>query len=721
MFCKGGILKIPHNRVGKIFNNKLMEKMTDKQLLSARKDFMTFMAVEKKDLKKAKMTTEAAFFDKKMNTSFEELACIGYNPAFRELTATVRIKRASGYSGSLCSNGSNEYVRFYLDYNDGNGWQDMGVTSLNVHDIPTQKDCNGASEKPIDYVVRLQINPKRNFCSKANTPKVRAILVWNEEPTANDPEMASGSYVWSDMKEENIQIDPLKLFIPDFPIFGISDLLEKAIINPTISLHSLAQSVTGGESFIKKAQQGLKFPKLDFPKLASMYQKEKVEPYRFGFPLLKKVQQTNSVEVVNNIQALFNAQNFSLAENLSQVAKINCNTNYEELFCVGADYAREALVGTLKVKRPSGYSGDLCKEGSKEYVSFWIQDEAENCQWKHAGTTFVKVHDIAELPDGGLSYSVILPYDFSAFKQPCESPRVLKVRAVLSWNSAPNGMECETWGNVVDSYIQLKPSVAWNGEGPKLITVGGVATDFINAFSGLTLPGAKMEFNQVPTYDDSPFGGIIVVQGVSAPLAGQKYKVKITNLNSGASYYLNNKLDLLGYNLSTGDVTHPDLYPVGNEYEYQPYQNNISSILARFTPGGNDRLLVTIEHADGSSDSQVIQMDNVFPDVMLNINDGGDCSHYSKGDIISGSFTVTEEYLEAYAISTEVGTYSNTGSGLGQTGNTEGSGTFEITTDTDKNCGKIVLSATQKTIRNSAVVGFTRYTDRIVCLSDKQL
>tara|TARA_A100000171_G_scaffold51226_1_gene64926 strand:- start:17033 stop:19117 length:2085 start_codon:yes stop_codon:yes gene_type:complete len=692
-------------------------KMTDKQLMVARKDFRNFMAVDENDLKKAKLKTNIAFFKQKMNTSFEELACVGYNPSFSELTATVRIKRASGYSGSLCTQGSNEYVRFYMDYEDGDGWHDMGVVAVNVHDIPTQKDCDGEEELPVDYVVRLQISPKRFFCTKANTPKVRAILAWNEVPATDDPEMLAGTYTWSDMKESYIQIEPLKLFIPDLP-FTIGPLLEKAVLNPNVSLNSLAQFTPDGLNGIKEAQQGLKLQPLDFPNLAGLYKSKKVEPFRFGLSLLKKVQQTNDPKIVSNIQDIFAAQNFSLAENLTKMLETDCNKDYEELFCVGADYSREALVGTLKIKRPNGYSGDLCKEGSKEYISFWIQDETNDCEWIHAGTTFVNVHDIAEIPDGGLAYSVILPYDFSAFKKSCDTPVVLKVCAVLSWNQPPEGKSCETWGNVIESYIQLKPQTDWNGESPKLITVGGVSTDFIDSVSGLTLPGAKIEINHKPTYDDSPFGGVIVVQGVSSPFAGQKYKVKITNLATGASYYLNSKLDLLGYNPVTGVVTHPDLYPVGNDYEYQPYHNNISSVLARFTPGTNDRLLVTIEHADGTQDSQIIQMDNSPTNLDLFIDDGGDCSHYTKGDTVIGNFSVTEDYLEVYSLSSSAGTYSATGSGLGQTGNVEGSGTFEIATDPSKNCGKVILSATQKTIRHSAYVGRTVSTDRIICLSD---
>lgn len=123
-----------------------MEKMTDKQLLTVRQDFMTFMAIESKDLAKATIKTKAAFFAQKINTLFDALACVGYNPNFSELTATVRINKATGYSGNLCTQGSMQYVRFYLNYEDGDGWQDLGLVALNGHDLLTKKDCDGAQE-----------------------------------------------------------------------------------------------------------------------------------------------------------------------------------------------------------------------------------------------------------------------------------------------------------------------------------------------------------------------------------------------------------------------------------------------------------------------------------------------------------------------------------------------------------------------------------------------
>ena len=72
-------------------------------------------------------------FEKIGDTSFEELTCVGLNPATDILTGIVRIKQGGGYSGGPCTAGSFEFVRFYLDY--GSGWVDSGVAAFNIHDL----------------------------------------------------------------------------------------------------------------------------------------------------------------------------------------------------------------------------------------------------------------------------------------------------------------------------------------------------------------------------------------------------------------------------------------------------------------------------------------------------------------------------------------------------------------------------------------------------------
>jgi len=46
------------------------------------------------------------------NTDFEELTCVGYDPAAEQLETVVSVKRDHGYGGDLCTDGSVEFVRF---------------------------------------------------------------------------------------------------------------------------------------------------------------------------------------------------------------------------------------------------------------------------------------------------------------------------------------------------------------------------------------------------------------------------------------------------------------------------------------------------------------------------------------------------------------------------------------------------------------------------------
>ena len=62
------------------------------------------------------------------NTAYEEVTCVGFNPALSLLEATVQVKRPAGYNGTLCLPGSTEYVRFFIDY--GTGWIDAGMASF---------------------------------------------------------------------------------------------------------------------------------------------------------------------------------------------------------------------------------------------------------------------------------------------------------------------------------------------------------------------------------------------------------------------------------------------------------------------------------------------------------------------------------------------------------------------------------------------------------------
>jgi len=88
----------------------------------------------------------------KGDTAFESIGCVGYNPQLAQLRATINVKQTSGYSGGVCTSGSEEYVRFYLSYDGGTTWQDQGLTAVNVFDVP--------GPKPLEYAVTLPVSPK---------------------------------------------------------------------------------------------------------------------------------------------------------------------------------------------------------------------------------------------------------------------------------------------------------------------------------------------------------------------------------------------------------------------------------------------------------------------------------------------------------------------------------------------------------------------------------
>lgn len=683
-----------------------MKSLNEKQLLVARQEFTSFMSLKGAELSKLKLKTPAAFFKQKMNTTYEALGCVGYHAASKSLTATIHIKRAIGYSGGSVE-GTYEYVRFYLDYQDGDGWEDMGVVGVNVNDIPTQKDCSDAPEKPIDYVVELMIEPKRKFCSVPNLPLVRAVLSWNTIPEDNDPELTKGTYVWSDKKDVQIQIEPRKFFFPDFPLFELDDILSKAIFNPSLSLNQIAQIKPQYSDIIKKAQFKMAPKSLSFSELVKHYKKEKVAPQRFGYSFLKQASNSPFLSNFKDLSSLFEINNISIAEVLAQLNKLKCNTEYEELICVGADYHREALVGTIKIKKSSGYSGGLCSAGSKEFVSFWVQND-DDCEWTHAGTTTVNVYDIQNVPEDGLFYSAVLPYSFSGLKKDQPKAQILKVRAVLSWSVAPTGMDCVNFGNVVESYIPIQPKTDWSGVGPKLKYVGGISVEKINPSTGLTMANARFDYNALPAKENSGFSGVIVVKGLTNEFEGLKYKIKITNLNTSEEQYITKRFLLDNDLFSTVDDEGYFTY-------YGDSSNNSNNILARFSPGTDDKLRITIEHPDDTSYSTVIQMNSTRPKALLTINNYGECSHFVKGMEISGSFEVAVAFLDYYVLTT---TITDANVFEIERGETSKIGEFSVTSSETKNCGSITLKAVPRTIVNSVAMHTGVHDSEIICLKD---
>ena len=133
------------------------------------------------------------------NTSYEELQCIGLWPERNELEAIFEVKLPYGFGGGLCTNGSKEYVAFYIDWQDGAGFQPTGpAVTLNTHDLAA------AGEKSICYAVRQEFDPKQLKCSKPYIVRLRAILSWEQAPLG-----PGFTPVWGNVVEGWIQIAPL--------------------------------------------------------------------------------------------------------------------------------------------------------------------------------------------------------------------------------------------------------------------------------------------------------------------------------------------------------------------------------------------------------------------------------------------------------------------------------------------------------------------------------
>jgi hypothetical protein len=346
----------------------------------------------------------------KANTKYEELKCIGFYPDTDLLEAVIDVKLPYGYKGSLCSSGSFEYVRFFVDWNGDGDFEDegedVGITSVNVHDIPdTKKACLDAT-KPLSYALTLKIDSKKRVCTLPNLVKVRAILSWNVPPPEGKPNQPP---VWGNVVDRWVQIKPAKFLLID--VLKVADLKKIKVDTSMLDLNiPISQLKPLAPLELKKLYIGKDVPEL-------------------RFNVAEIVQTANKIKYNPNLMVNYQLKpQFSqLIENVNVVLAEKPNTKYEELHCVGLNYDLDTLVATLTVKRSCGYSGNLCTQGSYEYVAFWayVYDQIEQmCAWRYLGTSSVNVHDIEPLPAGGLQYAVFLPVDLSNYKDTCGNRQI---------------------------------------------------------------------------------------------------------------------------------------------------------------------------------------------------------------------------------------------------------------------------------------------------------
>ena len=590
------------------------------------------------------------------DTFYEEATCLGFNPATNVLEAVVQVKQATGYNGSLCQTGSYEYVRFFVDY--GGGWQDAGVTGINVHDIPEAADCAKNSEKPLSYAVSVELSPHSNWCFFPVLPKVRAILSWNAIPTPGNPAYVP---VWGNVLDAQIQVEPRPLLLSEVAVNISAEV--KAVIPP------------------EELQQVLQLPiplpdpaPLTLAQLTQLYsaapaaaagaQTAVVPSHRFGFAQLNaalNAQAANPQAIVQNI-AEWKSVGLNWRSAIESLSEVDANVTYEQLECLGLEgaYGLEKLVATFVIKQPNGYGGALCTAGSTEYIAFWA-DWEDKCEYTYLGTVGVNVHDIASIPKGGLVYSAALPVDLSKYLSSCETPRIARVRAVLSWDVPPsttNPNALTTWGNLLDTHVQIQPGTPGNPLEPTISILGGIPTSMIDNTTGLTTSSAVFALTNTPAdaYGRScPFGGRVSIQGES--FVGYKYQITVQDLTTGAPpIVLSAPLTLTRWD-GTTYTSAPD---PAHFYTYDPTLN-IDSLLGEWTSGGDDLWLVTLTIADMSDNpvpgaipyTHVIQLDNTPPQAVINLDNNLDCSQFNVGAVLTGHFVAWDLHFGSYSIGTE--------------------------------------------------------------------
>jgi hypothetical protein len=614
------------------------------------------------------------------NTSFEQATCVGFNPQSNFLEATIAVKRPSGYGGDLCHAGSTEYVRFFLDY--GSGWEDVGLAAVQVHDIPNARDCAGAPDKPITYVASLRIDPHRKCCKDEVLPRVRAILSWQWAPPAGNAN-ANWKPVWGNVLECAIQIAPrpwsIFCLLEEISVdigtkLEIPKLFEEVQLDPIplpdpppFELAQLAELYTGG-----KASKTTKAAKA---KLA-------VEPHRFGLTHLQPLlaQGGFNQELFESTAESFKAIGVDLSQILGDLEKTSANVAYEELECLGLDEGLpERLVATFRIKQSTGYSGNLCSAGSKEYVAFWA-DWDDTCDWTYLGTVAVNTHDLEEIPGGGLCYSAILPVDLTHERRSCKKPKIGRVRAVLSWAVPPSTTDpdkLEYWGNRLDAHVQIAPgdSIPPGGVLAAIRNLGGIAIEDIDTApasptAGLTIPTAIFAHHPGNTADGwglgrrCPFGGNVQVEGNF--FFGYWYRVKVRKATDPPMSYtvLGNSFLLErawspGYDLQTS---------VGGFFKYADPLMYFTRILAEWGSGADGLWEVQLDISTAPNEASIVDsspwyailIDNTgpvgppaaFPTMDVHISAGGDCMDFVEGVTITGDFIANDAHFGAWSLST---------------------------------------------------------------------
>jgi len=441
-------------------------------------------------------------------TFWEQLTCVGYNPQFKRLESVVNVKQTSGYNGNLCSNGSLEYVRFFIDFHDGNGFQNMGYTSFKVADI---SNAPPGPQHPLSYLAYLFVDDTKykKFldCDHAVVPTMRAVLSWNSIPSLDpnqlpfygnhvdaDIQLASKTNLFPFELAELIKAPNLTQYLDSQ--FEIPLISPKQIVSADALLRAnKAAGVPDKRTFYSTLGKNINST-VDFSRAVSSFAIKNIDELKID---------------LNQFLDIFN-----------QLEEASADTTFEQLTCLGLNTATDSLGAVIHIKKNAGFNGNLCSPGSMEHVAFWADWNNDGNFDQYLGTVSVNVHDIQNIPAGGLYYNVLLPVNLADRLKTCDSPNIIRIRAVLSWESLPsttNPNHLNTWGNYKDALVQLRPKLS-SGIHSAIYLVGNVDRTMIDATQYLynyqtVAPsinnnrpwGGAISFNGI--IDRNGFGGII--------------------------------------------------------------------------------------------------------------------------------------------------------------------------------------------------------------------
>ena len=639
-------------------------------------------------LKKTRVTLLANLWSKevlaiKSNTYWEELTCVGFNPQLAQLEAVVSIKQDSGYSGGLCSDGSTEYIRFFVDWGDGTGFQDVGLTSFKAHNI---SNLPPGPQHPLQYMVYLTLDDDtyQKCCNTPVMPKVRAVLSWNQIPSLDPNAMPS----FGNRIDVDIQLQPADV--------TVAYLIKEDVIKKNLSILDNINI----EAIIPK-------PKPDpvpWSKLINSYRKAEVPDHRLTYEAIyPMVKEGKSLLLSAAQKDLPLSKKLKLDTNkiASMLIQEQANTTFEEVVCVGLNTASDILGAVIHVKKSCGYSGNLCQTGSKEYVAFWADWDNNGTYDSYLGTTSVDVYDIANIPPGGLYYSVRLPANFSQHLKNCINPNIVRIRAVLSWavpSSTVDPNDLNYWGNRLDVVVQVRPGTFSTELMDLIYDVGNVPIDNISPVTHLANPstGALVPTNCSQPAMDRPFGGGIRIGG------------RIYNTGMPSSVYY--QVQYAPYGTSSWlPVTHTHTYELMHPNPFDPWfpkkvvtinsangwfpylENPMAtppilertSRLAVWNTGSLEgvyklRLAYTKDYPLTSisvihySDEVIIVLDNTNYTVSPTANavvdtaykqdlviDGGDCHSYAKGTTIQGHLRALDLHFWKWVLELQPTTHTH--------------------------------------------------------------